>query len=357
MKFGVFLPNGSNGYILSKNSPVYRPTSAHNIAISREAELLGFDFVLSMMKYRGFGGETGFWDECLESFTLMAAIAASTSRIGLFPSAAVLSLHPAVAARMVATIDDIYSGRCGLNIVTGWNKLEYVQIGLWPGDEYFRNRYDYAAEYMEVLRQLWGQASTTFAGAHFKLEDCALLPKPRHDVPIVCAGSSDAGLGFTARYGDHSFAAGTPEALRAMVEKCAAMGRAQGRRVGVYAQFTLIVADTDAEALHIAEDIVAGIDREAVANMVGSAAKDSNKGGSAERLSQSIERSLAGGVLPFMTPLIWGSPQTVVSKIEDIAAETGIEGILFSWPAYLKGVRMFGEKMLPRLCLPSPEAA
>ena len=71
VKFGVFLPNGSNGYIPSAASPVYEPTYQHNLEISVAAERHGLDFVLSMMKFRGFGGETGYWDSCLESFTLM----------------------------------------------------------------------------------------------------------------------------------------------------------------------------------------------------------------------------------------------------------------------------------------------
>jgi len=106
MKFGVFLPNGSNGYIPSAGSPIYEPTFEHNKAISIEAEQQGLDFVLSMMKYRGFGGETGYWDSCLESFTLMAALATVTERVGLFPSISILSQHPAVVARMVTTIDE-----------------------------------------------------------------------------------------------------------------------------------------------------------------------------------------------------------------------------------------------------------
>ncbi len=56
MKFGVFLPNGSNGYILSAGNPIYTPTFEHNKAISIEAEKQGLDFVHSMMKFRGFGG-------------------------------------------------------------------------------------------------------------------------------------------------------------------------------------------------------------------------------------------------------------------------------------------------------------
>jgi hypothetical protein len=122
---------------------------------SQEAERQGLDFVLAMAKYRGMGGESGYWEACLDSFPLMAAIGAATSRIQLFPTVSVLSLHPAVAARMIATISDITGGRCGLNIVSGWNKPEFEQMGMWPGDEFFQRRYEYAAEYVDVLKLLW----------------------------------------------------------------------------------------------------------------------------------------------------------------------------------------------------------
>ena len=86
MKFGVFLPNGSDGYLLTEAIPPYLPTWELNRAATLEAEKQNLDFVLSMMKFRGFGGETGFWDACLESFSLTAALAVETERIGLVPT-------------------------------------------------------------------------------------------------------------------------------------------------------------------------------------------------------------------------------------------------------------------------------
>jgi len=51
MQFGIFLPNGSNGYILSKASPTYIPTYAHLLEITKESERFGLDFVISMIKF------------------------------------------------------------------------------------------------------------------------------------------------------------------------------------------------------------------------------------------------------------------------------------------------------------------
>lgn len=84
MKIGVFVPIGNNGWLISTTAPQYMPTFELNKAIVQKAEHYHFDFALSMIKLRGFGGKTEFWDHNLESFTLMAGLAAVTSRIQIY---------------------------------------------------------------------------------------------------------------------------------------------------------------------------------------------------------------------------------------------------------------------------------
>ena len=84
MKIGVFVPIGNNGWLISTHAPQYMPTFELNKAIVQKAEHYHFDFALSMIKLRGFGGKTEFWDHNLESFTLMAGLAAVTSRIQIY---------------------------------------------------------------------------------------------------------------------------------------------------------------------------------------------------------------------------------------------------------------------------------
>lgn len=348
MKFGVFLPNGSNGYIPSTTSPRYLPTWQHNLDITIEAERQGMDFVLSMMKFRGFGGQSGYWDACLESFTLMSALAAATTRIGLFPSVTLLSTHPALAARMIATIDDVSGGRCGLNIVTGWNKPEYTQMGLWRGDDYFERRYEYAADYLSIVKALWRDGHATHHSEFFDLEDCSVLPRPGREIPIVCAGQSPKGIAFTAAMGDQNFVIAHPPALKAIVDNVHAAAAKLGRRVGTFALLGLIIAPTDAEAKRIGDDIVAGADTGAIANILASAALDTNVGGTADRMKAGLSMPLDTGNIAFMGfPVIHGSPATVAAKLDDIAAETGIDGMLFSWPDFVPGIRDFGQQVLP----------
>lgn len=194
MEVGIFIPIGNNGWLISENAPQYKPSFALNKEIVLKAERYGFDFALSMIKLRGFGGKTEFWDYNLESFTLMSGLAAVTSKIKLFGTAATIVMPPAIVARMATTIDSISGGRFGVNLITGWQRPEYSQMGLWPGDDYFGDRYSYLSEYTTVLKDLLTTGQSDFKGQYFQMEDCHMKPLPEGDVKLICAGSSNAGM-------------------------------------------------------------------------------------------------------------------------------------------------------------------
>ena len=217
LDIGVFIPIGNNGWLISTTSPQYKPSFDLNCEIVQKAEAIGLDFALSMIKLRGFGGKSEFWDYNLESFTLMAGLAAVTKKIRLYASSAVLTLPPALAARMAVTIDSISKGRFGMNIVSGWQKAEYDQMGMWPGEDHFKRRYEYSSEYVKVMRELWDTGKSDHKGDFFTMDDCRLLPMPGGDIKIVSAGQSQAGVDFASKYADYNFAMGigfnTPDGL------------------------------------------------------------------------------------------------------------------------------------------------
>ena len=126
-----------------------------------------------------------------------------------------------------------------------------------------------------------------------------------------------------------------------------------GRRVGTYALLGLIIASTDAEARGIGERIIAGADQGAIANIIASANMDTNVGGTSDRMKEALSLPLDDGNIAFMGfPIIHGSPATVAARLDEIAAETGVDGMLFSWPDFVPGIRDFGEKVMPKLaCL------
>ena len=84
------------------------------------------------------------------------------------------------------------------------------------------------------------------------MNDCRLSPRPQADMKIICAGQSDAGMEFTAKYADYNFCLGkgvnTPTACADTVRAHAA-GRRQDRpRRRLYVLFMVITGETDEEA-------------------------------------------------------------------------------------------------------------
>ncbi|KQS66550.1 pyrimidine utilization protein A [Modestobacter sp. Leaf380] len=349
MDFGVFIPIGNNGWLISENAPQYMPSFELNKRIVQEAEAQDFAFALSMIKLRGFGGKTEFWDHNLESFTLMAGLAAVTEKIKLYASTAVLTLPPALVARMATTIDSIAPGRFGVNIVSGWASGEYSQMGLWPGDQYFGERYDYSTEYVQVLRALWETGTCDLDGKYFQMTDCKLSPQPSAPIDIVCAGQSERGMRFCAEHGDYNFilspGVNTPETYREPTEKLAAAAAASGRDVGSLPLFMAIMADTDEEAQAKWKSYHDGADLGALGYMSDEGFKDTSadSGGTARTIN------LPEGAVNFNMATLVGSPETVARQIDEVAKMPGVKGMMFTFDDFEKGVKTFGEKVRPLL--------
>jgi pyrimidine oxygenase len=268
MDVGVFLPIGNNGWLISSTSPQYMPTFELNRTVTLAAEKYGFDFALSMIKLRGFGGPSEYWDHNLESFTLMAGLASITTRIKLFASAAVLTIPPAVLARMAVTIDAIAPGRFGVNIVSGWQKAEYEQMGIWPGEVHFARRYDYCAEYVQVMRDVWASGVSNHRGDFFTMTDCRVSPRPAQGIEIIAAGQSNRGMQFASEYADFNFisAGGINDVtqVRPHTERLLAANAAAGRECRAMLLLMIIADETDEAAMAKWDHYVEGTDIEAL---------------------------------------------------------------------------------------------
>ena len=328
MKIGVFVPIGNNGWLISTHAPQYMPTFELNKAIVQKAEHYHFDFALSMIKLRGFGGKTEFWDHNLESFT----------------TAATLTLPPAIVARMASTIDSISGGRFGVNLVTGWQKPEYDQMGMWPGDDYFASRYDYLTEYVQVLRDLWGTGRSDFKGDYFTMNDCRVSPRPSQPMKVICAGQSDAGMAFSAQHADYNFCFGkgvnTPTAFAPTAARMMQAAEKTGRDVGSYVLFMVIADETDEAARAKWEHYKAGADEEALAWLTEQSQKDT-RSGSDTNVRQMADPTSAVNIN--MGTLV-GSYASVARMLDEVAS---VPGILLTFDDFLAGIDAFGERIQP----------
>jgi pyrimidine oxygenase len=277
----------------------------------------------------------------LESFEVMAALAEATDRIQLYGSVALPTVHPAITARRAATIDHISRGRFGINLVSGWQKDEYEQMGLWPGDVHYQRRYQYAREYVDILKRLWSQRDVDYEGEFFQLRDCRILPHPGRPLPLVCAGQSDVGMRFTAQHANYAFVIGdiSGDAVFAANRKLQEYAEETSRDVGAYVLYTLVLGETEAEARAKSDYWVAHADREALATMMGQAALDALGGTAA---------ALQGVAYIGITPIIASYAQCA-TILDRIGAVPGTKGIMLIFPKCLEGLQVFGEQVLPRM--------
>lgn len=347
MEVGVFIPIGNNGWLLSENSPQYKPSFELNKEVTIRAEKYGFDFALSMIKLRGFGGKTEFWDYNLESFTLMAGLAAVTSKIKLFGTAATLVMPPAIVARMATTIDSISGGRFGVNLVTGWQRPEYSQMGMWPGDDYFGDRYAYLTEYATVLKDLLTTGQSDLKGQYFQMDDCRMKPIPEGGVKLICAGSSNAGMAFSSQFADYSFCFGvginTPKAFAPTNDRLLAANEKTGRDVRSFVLTMIIAEETAEQAWAKWEHYKEGADEEAISWLGLQSAADTKSG------ADTNVRHMSSAVSPVninMGTLI-GSYAEVAAMLDEMSEVPGTGGVMLTFDDFVEGVEKFGQHVQP----------
>jgi pyrimidine oxygenase len=301
-----------------------------------------------MIKLRGFGGPSEFWDHNLESFTLMSGLAAVTSRIQLFATIGVLTMPAPIVARMAVTIDNISRGRFGINVISGWQETEYSQMGIWPGEDHYRRRYEYCEEYVTIMKELWSTGRSDFKGAFFQMEDCRLSPLPSRPIPIVCAGQSDRGAKFAAEYADYNFVASqginNPGSVAPATARLVEAAERTGRRCGALVLIMIIADETDEAAMAKWEHYKAGTDYEAIAWRDGQATNDPT------RDPQSVAGRFTAATrqkLPVSHGILIGSYARVAGLLDELAAVPGVQGAMMTFDDFVAGVEAFGRRIQP----------
>lgn len=130
-------------------------------------------------------------DPILEVWTLLAALADATSQIRLGSLVTCNTLrHPALLAKMTATIDHISNGRVILGIGAGYFEPEHELFGIpLPST---RERSEMLEESVQIVRGLWSEGRFSFAGEHYEITDAPLEPLPvQPTIPILMGGGGE----------------------------------------------------------------------------------------------------------------------------------------------------------------------
>jgi probable F420-dependent oxidoreductase len=235
MRYGFYLPT---------RGPAATPAALQTLV--QRAEALGFDSVVigdhivfpievdSKYPYTVSGAFPGHGD-ALEQLTLMAFIAAKTTRLRLITSVMILPhRNPVVTAKMLATIDVLSQGRVTVGVGVGWLREEFEALQAPP----FAHRGVASDEYLQIFQTLWTQDPATFAGEFYQFKALRCLPHPiqKPHPPIWIGGHSRPALRRVARYGDGWHPVGAnpavplrPHELQASLEELRRLTTAAGR--------------------------------------------------------------------------------------------------------------------------------
>lgn len=346
MKIGVFAMNCSGGTTLTK-FPRSRiiPTWEQQVRIARAADAAGWEFLLPLARWKGFGGETNHNSRQFEVYTWAAGLTAVTSQIQVLATSHVRFFEPVVAAKQAATIDNIGGGRFGLNVVAGWNEAE---MGLLGRDLLSHEaRYAQADEWITLVKQLWeAEEEFDFHGEFYAARQAILAPRPvQQPRPVIVqAGSSPTGMDFAARHADFAFQI-HPEIdeVAGMNKRLREIAAGHGREIGVLGTAYVVCADTEAEARRYHDHYVDDLgDFAAAGNLI-----EQLIGGQARSWPEESFRAMARGMVAGWGgyPLV-GTPDMIVDQLLRLKA-AGIDGLGLSWLEYESGLARFNEQVLP----------
>jgi alkanesulfonate monooxygenase SsuD/methylene tetrahydromethanopterin reductase-like flavin-dependent oxidoreductase (luciferase family) len=188
-------------------NPAAATTAAEILDQARAADRQGFASVWLGDHLIDYRGEPFVEEGPLESFTLMTAIGAVTSRIRLAWGMLNPSFrNPAVLAKMLATLDHITDGRVICSLGAGWLKPEYEAYDV-PFVEDHGERIAHEREVVLLLKELWTRPAperVTFEGRYVRVRDLAFNPAPRQrpHPPIWIGGDSEATVALALELGD-----------------------------------------------------------------------------------------------------------------------------------------------------------
>jgi len=207
--FGVFIPQGWKMELVSIDGAAAKWQRAVDIAL--RAEELGYD---SLWVYDHFHNVPLPTDEAThEAWTLMAAYAATTSRIKLGQMCTAISYrNPAYLAKVAATTDIISGGRVQMGIGGGWYEHEWNAYGY--GFPEIGDRLRMLDEGVQIMKQAWSHGTATLDGRYYQVDGAIVRPLPvqKQGIPFWIAGGGEkVTLRIAAQYGQYTNFAGTPE--------------------------------------------------------------------------------------------------------------------------------------------------
>ena len=283
------------------------------VSLWRHAEATGWDAACVTDHFMpNTADRVGDSHECWSS---LAALATLTSRMRV--GTIVLGntyRHPAVLAKMAATVDIISGGRLLFGLGAGWQQNEHDAYGI-PFYT-LKERLARLEEACQVIKALWTQERSTFEGKYYRLHDAPLMPKPiqqPHPELMIGGGGERVTLRIAARHADHWNVWGGPGILtrkgKILEDHCAAVGR-DPKTILRSANMPMVISDKGADVEQLRTQFMRRMGRDEAA------ARDGVLGGSVAEVSDKLEQLREAGVGMLFVPtfLLGKDPRATLDR-------------------------------------------
>lgn len=258
IRFGLQLPN----FLYPGVADVHLFERVLEIVQAADESIFDAFFVMDHVQQIAPLGDPA--DPMLESYTLLGALAARTSRIKLGTMVTgVVYRNPALLAKIVTTLDVISQGRAILGLGAAWNEDEATRYGYgWPSAG---ERLDRLEDALRICRAMFTQDRATIQGRHHHVREALNFPRPvQAGGPKILVGGAGEKrtLRLTAQYADAWNGFESPDLigrkLSILDQHCRDVGRDPAEiartRLGM-----LVIAPTETEADRRLDAAIAGL--------------------------------------------------------------------------------------------------
>ena len=209
-----------------------------------------------------------------DALATLAGLARETNRIDLCVLVAPITFrHPAVLAKMAATIDEMSGGRLVFGVGTGWMEEEHEAFGLDFPD--LNERFERLEEALAYLWHAFGRKDGAFQGKHYRLADVDVRPRPTGKIPLIVGGSGEKRTPRLAgTYADEfNFGFRPIDAVKLRIDRAREAATKAGR-------------DPDDIRISIMTGVAGGMDEDGLKRMLSRMAEADPRGRSADELEK-----------------------------------------------------------------------
>jgi F420-dependent oxidoreductase-like protein len=287
------------------------------VELATTAEDVGFESVWVMDHFYQLPPLGGPDQPMFEAYTLLGALAASTSRVKLGTLVTgVTYRNPSLLAKIITTLDVISKGRAILGIGAAWYDVEHEGLGFtFPP---VKERMDRLEEAVQICRAMFRTDKASFDGKHYAIKEARNLPRPiQAGGPeiMIGGGGEKRTLKLVAQYADMCNVTGDVDGIRHKIDvlqrHCKDVGR-DPSEVKITRMATLMLTDSPEQTAQTREFLTTAAGAEAAAGFT------------------------------------FGQEDEVLAQVEELA-DAGVETFIFNMPlSDADGVRRAGELLTSR---------